>query len=211
MRRWAFVLLIAACGGDDEAVDVEPLNECSAIDSIVRLQDIHAAVLAADTDRVTAASLALHGDVDVFDLANRCPPTLLTTFDDVAATCGANICELAITSSRDGEMWISFAGTITLDGDSLMLSLRQKQGPQVALDISTSGTVVMSPRIAGELSYNPEYTGTRTSVMLDEVAVDANRCPVGGSLHAKKTFPAAADPDDIPPQVGDVDFGPTCR
>lgn len=217
-------LLVVSCGGDYTSV---PLNECAARVSVTQFSKLATAMTEMNGLNGFKAVDALDSDQNSIFVTDAPHPCVA----DGTVPMGTGVffsAECASTSCKFG--WASvvyplnknFDATIDRDGDAMTVAMSYDEfhSPQTGgTSVRTDGSVTLTDttldgmfQIHGEepgLDLPPQWT---SDLVLEyrSVRLDAQGCPIGGSVHAvlvSEGDKSLGTPENI---EGEVSFGPGC-
>jgi hypothetical protein len=213
------VALAVACGSSPPS---EPINTCLAADAIVQLTTIVNAMAAMNgSDGLTAAFSMMSDDVQVFAAGPDCPSGFgLPLGAMISATCTPTACTFHVTTV---DQCYSSTGTIDANSNVLTLSLGESHGncfadphgyAGVSLDSSFAlNGAIVDGTVRTTQSSGAVHPGTTplseydTTIEYHSVGLDAQGCPISGTLHATQTSKYVTPVVDI---EGGATFGPAC-
>lgn len=222
----------SACGGDESDYDTQT-NPPYAVLAVSQLGGISGGVTAGSPDATANGVLGLGGVAQniitpiIEEQQLRLAPAVVPLVGD--CTCSATGCQFDGCAADDGSWTID--GAIDVAGDiyTFDVSVTQHYATEdTSTDnaMTTSGEITISPTlIEGHLSgdvdtvltYSDEDGETRITAWFEwsltgnQIALDAGRCPVGGSLDASVSAEAETGGRDADYSgSGTVTFGPAC-
>jgi len=228
----AALALCAACGGDESDYETQTNPQYASL-AISQIAGIQSSVSAGSPD-VTSSGVMQLGVVAQNIITPKLDQQQLRVAPAVVPLVGGCACDAAGCQfdgcAADDGSW-SIDGSIEVSSDSYAfdVSMTQHQasdGFTSDTDLTTTGEVTITTdeidgHVAGEIDTEITVTdedGTTTlSGWFDweldaaQIALDASRCPVGGSLDAAVSAEAASGGRDADYNgSGTVEFGPAC-
>lgn len=220
----SIALLVGSCGGEGHTP--WPVNECAARRSAAQLSRLATAMTAMDGP---SGLMAVDGLFDnqqlIFD--NQAPPSCVADGHvpmgaSVSAECTSTSCTFMWNLSQQPFVQ-SFHATAERDGDAMTVAIehdiyhsrqsggtsRRSDGSLRVTEDSVDGVLRLHEEQPG-LDLPPRWT---SDTVLDyrSIRLDAQGCPIGGSLHA---VVVAESLDGGPGFSGDLEgvisFGPAC-
>lgn len=209
--------ILVGCGTDHTSADV---SDCAAKDAVVQLGKLAMAMDGMDGMSGFVATHTLFDDATVmFHPGSQCS-AVSTPSGPTSASCTPAMC----TFNFDYAVYPGiqhFGGTVMRDGHEVTLALDAYNGHSRTLGtrwtidgaLTLTGTTVSGTFHARAVATgNFPAPGTyETTVDFQSVRVDADGCPIGGSLQAvdiaKVTEGYPGDSHDL---IGSIAFGPAC-
>jgi hypothetical protein len=228
----ALVLCAAACGGNESDYETQTNPQYASL-AIAQIAGIQNSVTAGSPDATSSAVMQLGAmaqniitpKLDQQQL--RIAPAVVPLVGSCA--CDASGCQFDGCAADDGSWSIDGSIEVSSDSYSFDVSMTQHSATDSFTsdtDLTTTGEIVITAdqidgHVAGEVDTDIAITdedGTTTvSGWIDwdidaaQISLDANRCPVGGSLDASVDAEAASGGRDADYNgSGTVVFGPAC-
>jgi hypothetical protein len=224
MRAAFLALLLAACGGGEQLP--VPVNDCAARLSVVQLPRLATAMAAMDGADGIKAVGALFDDQKLFFRVQDPPLCMADGTAPVGAYVSAASC--TSTSCTFGWRWAQYRivnelrAQVDRDGDAVTMTIERDDYHMISggrFSRSDGSLTMTETAVDGEFRLHEEEPGLdlpprwRSDTILEyrSIQLDAQGCPIGGSLRAVR------DSESLDGVTGDteliegtVSFGPAC-
>ena len=222
MNRFAGIAVAAvACFGcDDSAVRTERISHVAAVRSIEQLGELPASRSASDSYAPVSTIIeVIRAQQSLFDYgpnryfgwgpqvmrypgAVECTPTMCTFDLEEPHFWGPRTLAGSLVRSDDIETFQIVSLTTSGEYRTASTSRWELDGAVTVTPTRVDGIV----RISGTTDHE---TGV-TSIEYDEVSLDVDGCPIGGSIHAEITYTDTSSQPWSDAVQGTLEFGPGC-
>lgn len=235
----AALLATSACGGGSDYPT--KTNPQAAAAAVMQLAGIGAGVQGSSSDSAANGVLALGSAAqNIIQPVTNQPggqpmPTALITdpgqIHTLTGTCSCDATGCVFKSCSDAQAGFTIDGTISVSGQSYSFDVSVTQSysnstTSTKTNMSTSGDItITATSIDGSISGNGDTSDVITgsngqqtikgswnwTMDANQIALDQNRCAVGGALHTCLSAHASSSTQSAQYNgCGTVDFGPTC-
>jgi hypothetical protein len=209
MRRAFALLLVAACGSEEPWDDVR-LSECFVTDYFVRLNALNAAMSTSDVNAAAIAAAAMQYDLGrVF--AEVCEPWRVTSAELVTADCSLLRCTFTLANTEDGYRY-TYEGEVGRTEDSLDMIVKRIP-PSLYWTTTTSSSWSLTKPMTGQGVWadGPSMLAvTHTEFAFEDIELDPNGCPIGGTFVVAYYRDADAAYRGDPSMIGGTAFDHVC-